>query len=67
MLDEELGENSLEESFTIDVFASFGLAERDERDGGVIAAGRGARGRVGEAEDIYFWLPQRQFRVSTFW
>ena len=25
-----------------------------------------ARGRVGEAKDIYFWLPRRRFRVSTF-
>ena len=52
VLDEKLGEDRLQKFFAVDVFAVFGLAERDERDDGVIAVGRGARGRVGEAKDI---------------
>ena len=49
VLEEKLGENSLEENFAIYVFVIVGLAERDERDDGVITVGRGVRGRVVEA------------------
>ena len=54
MLDEKLGEDRLQKFLAVDVFAFFGLAGRDERDDGVIAVGRGARGRVGGAKDIFF-------------
>ena len=36
VLEEKLGEDRLQEFLAVDVFGFFGLAERDERDGGVI-------------------------------
>ena len=54
VFDEELGEDRLQKFRAIDVFGFFGLAERDERDDGVIAVGRGARGRVVGAKNIFF-------------
>ena len=56
VLDEELqlGEDRLQEFFAVDVFAFFGLAERDERDDGVKTVGWGVRGRVVEAENVFF-------------
>ena len=66
MLDEELGENSLEESFAIDVFAIFGLAERDERDDGVKTVGWGVRGRVVEAENVFFGSRSGNFAFRHF-
>ena len=50
----------------VDVFAFFGLAERDERDDGVIAVGRGARGRVGEAKNIFFGCRGGDFAFRHF-
>ena len=67
MLEEELGEDRLQEFLAVDVFGFFGLAERDERDDGVIAVGWGARGSVCLAKDIFFGCRSgRQFRFSTF-
>ena len=54
VLDEELGEDRLQEFFAVDVFAFFGLAKRDGRDDGVITVGWGVRGRVVEAENTFF-------------
>ena len=66
VLEEELGEDRLQEFLAVDVFGFFGLAERDERDDGVIAVGRGApRGRVGEATRIYF-LAAAAAAISRF-
>ena len=49
VLEEELGEDRLQEFLAVGVFGFFGLAERDERDDGVKTVGRGVRGRVVEA------------------
>ena len=66
VLDEELGENGLEESFTIDVFALFGLAERDERDDGVKTVGRGVRGRVVGTKNVFFRCRSGNFAFRHF-
>ena len=66
VLEEELGEDRLQEFLAVDVFGFFGLAERDERDDGVIAVGRSARGRVGAAEDILFGMPSGNFAFRHF-
>ena len=54
VLEEELGEDRLQEFLAVDVFGFFGLAERDEHDDGVKTVGRGIRGRVVEAKNIFF-------------
>ena len=56
----------LQEFLAVDVFAFFGLAERDERDDGVIAVGRGARGSVGVAKDILFGCRGGNFAFRHF-
>ena len=66
VLDEELGEDRLQEFFAVDVFAFFGLAERDERDDGVITVGRGVRGRVVGAENVFFGCRGGNFAFRHF-
>ena len=44
----------------------FYLAERDERDDGVITVGRGVRGRVVEAETVFFGCRSGNFAFRHF-
>ena len=50
----------------IDVFAFFGLAKRDERDDGVKTVGWGVRGRVVEAENVFFGCRGGNFAFRHF-
>ena len=66
VLEEELGEDRLQEFLAVDVFGFFGLAERDERHDGVKAVGWGVRGRVVEAENVFFGCRSGNFAFRHF-
>ena len=53
MLGEKLGKEREQEIFAVDVFALVGFAQRDERNEGGMAVGRGACGRVRLAENLF--------------
>ena len=66
VFDEELGEDRLQKFLAVDVFGFFGLAERDERDDGVKTVGWGVRGRVVEAENVFFGCRSGNFAFRHF-
>ena len=66
VLGEKLGEEREQEIFAVDVFALIGFAQRDERDEGVVAVSRGARGRVRHAEDVFFGCRGGNFAFRHF-
>ena len=49
-----------------DIFGFFGLAERDERHDGVKTVGRGARGRVCSAKNVFFGSRRGDFAFRHF-
>ena len=65
-LEEELGEDRLQEFLAVDVFGFFGLAERDERDDGVKTVGRGVRGRVVGTKNVFFRCRSGNFAFRHF-
>ena len=66
VFDEELGEDRLQKFLAVDVFGLFGLAERDERHDGVKTVGRGARGRVCSAKNVFFGSRRGDFAFRHF-
>ena len=66
VFDEELGEDRLQKFLAVDVFGFFGLAERDECHNGVITVGRGARGRVCRAKNVFFGRRRGDFAFRHF-
>ena len=66
MFDEELGEDRLQKFLAVDVFCFFCLAKREERHDGVKTVGRGARGHVCSAKNVFFGSRRGDFAFRHF-